>query len=363
MADNLKPYDPNKGFISFRLNPDAIKEALIEQVPYNRTLRHIYNNPEGDIRETAKVAASETPILGSLLAGEPVDAAKEAFLFGLPIKAPAKFKKEISKLPKTTQFRQEGETTVRAYDPKSRDSWRVLLDMDGNGKVIKDNNYNPANFTSRKAPTYNASQVNEFIDQSNNLHKLNKNNRLNFETNRFEELNPYDFDRLDDPKFTSTIEGKLLKEGDELSTRYSGGDIRVPNLERRLNRQAVANLVTPNLKKGESLYTDQRGNLFIRDKKGTYWWFNNDPNGKIIERGTWQPVNPAPYSDPMLNKELKDWQADVKLYNAKYGDEDSFINFKDSHKWQDDVYNARDAYYNSIYGPFYEDIMGLNRMY
>lgn len=49
MPKELKPYNSNKGFISFRLNPDAIKEALIEQVPYNRTLRHIYNNPEGDI--------------------------------------------------------------------------------------------------------------------------------------------------------------------------------------------------------------------------------------------------------------------------------------------------------------------------
>lgn len=26
MADKLKPYDPNKGFISFRLDPDAVKE-------------------------------------------------------------------------------------------------------------------------------------------------------------------------------------------------------------------------------------------------------------------------------------------------------------------------------------------------
>lgn len=80
----MEPYNPNKSFISFRLNPDAIKEELISFVPYNRTLRHIYNNPDGDIRETAKVAASETPIIGSLLAGEPTNAAKEAFLMAIP---------------------------------------------------------------------------------------------------------------------------------------------------------------------------------------------------------------------------------------------------------------------------------------
>lgn len=80
----MEPYNPNKSFISFRLNPDAIKEELISFVPYNRTLRHIYNNPDGDIRETARVAASETPIIGSLLAGEPTNAVKEAFLMAIP---------------------------------------------------------------------------------------------------------------------------------------------------------------------------------------------------------------------------------------------------------------------------------------
>lgn len=84
----MEPYNPNKSFIQFRLNPDAIKEELISFVPYNRTLRHIYNNPEGDIRETAEVAASETPILGSILAGEPTNAVKEAFIMGIPMKGP-----------------------------------------------------------------------------------------------------------------------------------------------------------------------------------------------------------------------------------------------------------------------------------
>ena len=82
----MEPYNPNKSFIRFRLNPDAIKEELISFIPYNRTLRHIYNNPEGDIRETAKVALSETPVIGSLLAGEPTNAVKEAVLMATPAK-------------------------------------------------------------------------------------------------------------------------------------------------------------------------------------------------------------------------------------------------------------------------------------
>lgn len=32
MADKLKPYDPNKGFISFKLNPDAINGPFLEDI-------------------------------------------------------------------------------------------------------------------------------------------------------------------------------------------------------------------------------------------------------------------------------------------------------------------------------------------
>lgn len=112
----MEPYNPNKSFISFRLNPDAIKEELISFIPYNRTLRHIYNNPEGDIRETAKVAASETPILGSLIAGEPVDAVKEAFLMGMPMKSANKVKADALANPQRKYLNASGDLIY--YDPK-----------------------------------------------------------------------------------------------------------------------------------------------------------------------------------------------------------------------------------------------------
>lgn len=360
MADNLKPYDPNKGFISFRLNPDAIKEELISFVPYNRTLRHIYNNPEGDIRETAKVAASETPILGSLLSGEYSDAAKEAFLMGLPIKAPSSLKKEINKLPKTTEFRQEGSNTIRAYDPKSGDSWRVLLDMTGNGRIIPDYSYNTANFRANRNPTYNAAQVNGFIDQSNNLHKLNKDHRL--ETRPEIIGNPYDLDRLSkDPQFANSIEGKLLQEGDDLAYLYNNGDGGPNTLRNRVNNYETAQSITPNLKKTEQLYVDDYNNLYIKSR-GKYYLFSADLNtGRILDKQLDKPHNPRPYSDPTLNSDLRDWNTKVKLYNAKYGAEDNFINFKDANKWYDDVYNAREEYLNSMHGPYFEDIMGLDR--
>ena len=105
----MEPYNPNKSFIKFRLNPDAIKEELISFIPYNRTLRHIYNNPDGDISETANVAASETPILGSLLAGEPTNAVKEAFLMGLPMNTVSKVKADVLANPQRKYINASGD--------------------------------------------------------------------------------------------------------------------------------------------------------------------------------------------------------------------------------------------------------------
>lgn len=86
MADSLKPYDPNKGFISFRLNPDAVKEEALNLIPWpvGTVAREMYRNPDGSIVETAKQVGRETPILGALLSGEYSDAAKEALLLGAP---------------------------------------------------------------------------------------------------------------------------------------------------------------------------------------------------------------------------------------------------------------------------------------
>ena len=96
MADNLKPYDPNKWFISFRLNPDAIKEEALNLIPWpvGTIAREMYRDPDGSIVETAKQVGRETPVLGSLLSGEYSDAAKEAFLLGVPMRGSSSAAKE-----------------------------------------------------------------------------------------------------------------------------------------------------------------------------------------------------------------------------------------------------------------------------
>ena len=362
MADNLKPYNPNKGFISFRLNPEAIKEEALNLIPWpvGTIAREMYRDPDGSAIETAKQVGRETPVLGSILAGEPTDAAKEAFLFGMPIKA-GPSKKAINKLPSDTQFKRI-QGYDRAYSPSTGKNWK-LVESDGKLLPVEDHNYNPANFRVDNSPAYNASQINDFIDNTNALEKLNKNDKLRLNPERID--NPYDFDRLQDPAFANSIEGKLLKEGDDLTARWSGRGPRSVSLEQRVKNSKAANILSSNLKKGESLLQDKYGNLVVKDKNGKYWHKQINLNtGKIVDEYTVNYTDKLnPYSDPMLSKDIKDYNADVKLYNAKYGDEDSFINFKDPRDWQSDVYDARDAYLNSIYGPFYEDIMGIERLY
>lgn len=361
MADKLKPYDPNKGFISFKLDPDYIVDQLGNLIPYRNTIGMI--DSEAPWSEVGKSALSETPVLGRLLAGEPLDAAKEAFFLGSPVKAPAKFKKEISKLPKTTQFRQEGSNTIRAYDPKSGKSWVIYVE--DNGGIYKDYSYNTANFTANHSPTYNSKEVNKFIDASNSLHKLNRTGKpgkhpLMFD--RYNMFNPYDRLDVNNPKLPNNSQAQTLKEANELYNRHSGSFGMT--LERRLRNQDIANKALPQLKKGETLVADDMGNMYIRKGKNNYS-FDINSKGKIVDKeldNIWGE-DAIPYSDPMLNKDVRKWKSDVSLYNAAREIEDNYIYFdyNNPKQWLTDVDKAKLDYINSINGPFFEDIMGYDR--
>lgn len=120
MADNLKPYNPNKGFISFRLNPDAIKEELKALIPYYQTLKFYHDNPGAPISETAQIAAQETPFIGSLLRGDYGDVAQEAILMGMPVKGPVK----KVKMPNGKSIMVESKVNI---DPNKTDKYNDIL--------------------------------------------------------------------------------------------------------------------------------------------------------------------------------------------------------------------------------------------
>lgn len=358
MADNLKPYDPNKGFISFRLNPEAIKEELISFVPYNRTLRHIYNNPEGDIRETAKVAASETPILGSLLAGEPADAAKEAILLGFPVKA--NVKSQLKKLGPDTKFAVNGMREVRYYNPKTKAVGELGEDGITHYNI---NTYNPNNITA--LPTIGINELLQSIDVSNSLHKFNRTGKpgkhpISFERDNI--FNPYDRLELNNPKLPNNSQTQTLKEANELFNRHSGNFGLT--IERRLRNQDIANKAAPQLKKGETLVADDYGNMYIRKGKNNYS-FDINSKGKIVDKELDNIFgeDAIPYSDPMLNNDVRKWQSDVKLYNAARELEDNYIYFdyNNPKQWRTDVDKAKQDYWDALNGPYFEDLLGYDR--
>lgn len=353
MADNLKPYDPNKGIISFRLNPDAIIDEFGNLIPFRQTIGLL--DSEAPWSEVGKSAVREIPFLGSLLAGEYGNAIKEAFLFGMPIKAPAKFKKELSKLPKDTQFKDIGEGELVAYSPTEGTVRKVSAE--NGGVIFLDPRTSVKDFKANPSPILNHKQVNSAVDNTNALEKLNKNDRLSFDADKYSNLNPYNLDRLNDPAFANSIEGKVLQEASDLSREYNGGSRSNNTLRNRVLNQKEAQLVTPHLKKTEQLYKDDFDNLYIKDRQGKYWYFQSDPySGRIIDKYPDKPKNPVPYSDPTLGADLNAWKAKVNEYNANRQFEDNYINYKDPEQWGSDLYDAEINYYEAINGPFYQDI-------
>lgn len=128
----------DKSFIEFRLDPDNIKEELSQLIPYYETLKYYHENPDAPISETAKVAAQETPILGSILRGEPVNAAKEAIIMGMPIPQ-NDFK----------VFKRSGIVPITQYDvvrdlyKKNAKNLQGKIYIDKNGEyIVKDPNSN-----------------------------------------------------------------------------------------------------------------------------------------------------------------------------------------------------------------------------
>lgn len=84
----MEPYNPNKSFIQFRLNPDAIKEELRGIIPGYRAVEYYRNNPDSSITNTLDLLAEDVvPFYAAHKYGaNPGDYIKEAVLLGSPVK-------------------------------------------------------------------------------------------------------------------------------------------------------------------------------------------------------------------------------------------------------------------------------------
>lgn len=350
MADNLKPYDPNKGFISFRLNPEAIKEELISFVPYNRTLRHIYNNPEGDIRETAKVAASETPILGSLLAGEPADAAKEAILFGAPIKAPAA-KKQISKFKPGTEFKYIGNEYVIAKEPGARKAKEFRLDEDGMNYTYHD--LPLTTYNRLKDKPMSITELEKSIDNTNSMFEkapsIEQKNPVSVANSDLgapsESFGEYGFASYGQPYYNPL--GRRIDAYNRMDELYD----KVSKAKPRKGEQVMLNVPTTE-------YSPMDNVVLYKPKTKQYRHpgFNDYYNVYSIET----PLRPVPDKN-LFDYDKKLLQDEINQRNQRVDFEDDVIPYKSAKQYYEDYRDAYNAYIDALNGPFLEDIGTPNR--
>ena len=413
MADNIKPYNPNKGFISFRLNPEAIKEALIEQVPYNRTLRHIYNNPEGDIRETANVAASETPILGSLLAGEPVDAAKEAILLGVPVGP--NYKQGINDLAnKGYEFRISKGHTL-GDEPTQTEGEIYAYKRNSKGKIVDSKIIKPAETnrnrfdtdkpeyndyfeTKTESPGYyawyrdkqhytdvNGQQLNKLIDQSNTAHDL---------VPRYADKDPYMESNSDMVNVTYRHDPLNLGE----SNTTVNGPLAYKLKEMNMIDRVINNIEEANKhkKRGEQVVLRNEDWMNRLNKHPhNYYHRKEDPqvrlysqrSGMLRRPGTNQNYamlegtadewvyNPV-IDRNMFDTDLKALKAEVRNRNMltdfdPYKVEVDYESFRNRPSFSDPYPNidynnaleqASQEYRDALNGPFLEDLLGYPRL-
>lgn len=350
MADNLKPYDPNKGFISFRLNPEAIKEELISFVPYNRTLRYFHDNPDAPISETAKVAASETPILGSLLAGEPVDAAKEAILFGAPIKAPAA-KKQLSKFKPGTEFKDNGNNFVIAKEPGARKAKEYYLDEEG--MTYTGQSYPLTTYNRLKDKPMSITELDKSIDYTNAMFEkapsIESKNPVSVANSDIgapsESFGEYGIDRYNQPYYNPL--GRRIDAYNRMNEMYD----KVSKVKPRKGEQVMLNVPTTE-------YVPMDNVVLYKPKTNQYRHpgLNDYLNATSLET----PLRPVPDKN-LFDYDKKLLQDEINQRNNRVDFEDDVIQYKSAKQYYEDYRDAYNAYIDALYGPFLEDIGTPNR--
>lgn len=366
MADNLKPYNPNKGPISIRLNPDAIKEEALNLIPYpfGTIAREMYYNPDGSAIETAKQVGREFPVLGSLLSGEPVNALKEAILLGAPVKLNSSLNKV--KNSKSRNY----------YVDSHGDLWqsRNKLGMErltSRNELV--NGLNPKNLNA--VSRLNKNEAIKYLEDSKNASQFVIDHDIKATT----EVNPFErnYIKNQDPATRAMREDaeKLIAREDAIN-KFKDLDDLANAYNNSLNDKKWDG--TRWFNKGEELHWLPEDMPYNRHEPVL---ISYKPGGNTVAEVTTSPFNegkassmgreklseyyPAPLKrtdpikyKPYINKDLDQrmLNEDAALYNIKYDLNDNFINYISRDQYLNDMDAASQAYRNAIHGPYMEDI-------
>lgn len=349
MADNLKPYNPNKGFISFRLNPDAIIDELGNLIPFRQTIGLL--DSEAPWAEVGKSAVREIPFLGSLLAGEYGDAIKEAVLFGMPIKAPAA-KKQLSKFKPGTEFKDNGNNYVIAKEPGARKAKEYYLDEDGMN--YSGQSYNLTTYNRLKDKPMSITELEKSIDNTNAMFEkapsIEHKNPVSVANSDIgapsEFMGEYGISKDYEQPYYNPI-GRRIDAYDRMNTLYE----EVSKAKPRKGEQVMLNVPTTE-------YVPMDNVVLYKPKTNEYRHpgFNDYMSVNSLDT----PLRPVPDKN-IFDYDKKLLQDEINQRNQRVDFEDDVIPYKSAKQYYEDYRDAYNAYIDALNGPFLEDIAFPNR--
>lgn len=359
MPESFKPYDPNKSWIEWKLDPNYIIDQLGNLIPYRHTIGLM--DSEAPWSEVGKSALRETPILGSLLAGEPTDALKEAILFSTPIKVPAKAKADISKFKPGTEFgtAKGYEDLILAREPGSRKYKAYGID-ETTGQLFRYNN------SSYEGPS---KYFNTAIKEANPINATELINGIDYTNAMFDKLptleskNPVALANLDIglPRYSSQY-GIGLSNTHALGYNNLGNKIEeYSHIQRELNKSNQAKL-----RNGEELRV--RNSDWGYDDPSIVIYNPKTKNYRDVGSKYVMESNPHDVFRPLPDKNLFEYdnkllQDEIRQRNIRAHFEDDVIPYKSGKQYYEDYKDAYNSYMDNMYGPFLEDILGINNRY
>jgi len=125
----MEPYNPNKSFISMKLDGSLLDRMVEAGIPFSRALQYFHNNPEGSALETVKLAAEDVvPFYGNYRNdGDWSDYAKEAALMFMPW--------QIKAYRKPSTFKPDPQRKYYASNNDGLHEHRLFTDSDYPGTI------------------------------------------------------------------------------------------------------------------------------------------------------------------------------------------------------------------------------------
>ena len=330
---------PNKSYIEFRLNPSAIKEEALNIIPWpiGTVAREMYKNPDGSVIETLKQVGRETPFIGSLLRGEYGDAAKEAILFGSPVKL-NKGSKAIRKR-KDTQYYMDGDGHIY-HETKGG----LINDSEG----------------GKKYRGWELSDLGRNLEDSEKASKFVIDNDLKF-------ASELEIDNMTPANKAMREEAQKLIDREYAINDYTYRDKLVQAAK------AEPGLLDP----GDVIYTElghtvpYAGKLFIKEPNSNHILAlegrGDVSNIEPYATEPWLDINSSylspykPYRNSSLDRRIL--ESDRAKYNINHELEPDYIPFHNIEQYVNDlskadaeIKKARAKYIESMYGPLPDDI-------